>query len=285
MTGLERLKELPNDIYNLFDPERDHKIDEKNLEIFFKDLRNILVARLGKQSKTSERPVRFSSLGRPDRQVWMDANPDPNIPPEPLLPKTYVKFLYGDVIEQLFLFLAREAGHTVTDQQRQVEVNGVTGSIDCLIDGVLVDVKSASPFGYKKFEDGTIIQDDPFGYVYQLSGYASVVTPGEPAAWLAVDKTMGDVCVTPLPHTVIKHHDPTDRINHLKQVVSSDTPPPICYSPVPDGKSGNMQLAKECSYCVHKRRCFPSVRTFLYSTGPRYLTEVVREPNVPELVD
>ena len=272
---------LVDDIYSLFDPQSGHEASEELLDEFATNLKNILRSRLKASGRDNSRPIRFSSLGKKDRQIWMDAHPDPDNTEE-LRPQTYMKFLYGDVIEQLYLYLAKEAGHSVTNEQAQVEVGGVTGSIDCIIDGCVVDVKSASSFGFEKFKKGTVEQDDPFGYVEQLSGYASVLTPGKDAYWLAIDKSSGEMCVTPLKSTVIKHHEPAPRIEHLKEVVASDTPPPLCYDPVADGKSGNMKLDTGCSYCQHKFRCFPDVRTFLYSNGPRYLVHVERTPDVYE---
>lgn len=279
---MPELKTLPDDIYALFDPKTDHVPSEENLNLFCDNLKTALKQRLGKQDDTSRRPIRFSALGKPDRQVWYDAYPEPETE-EQLRPQTYIKFLYGAIIEELLLFLAREAGHEVSHEQAQVEVDGVTGSIDAIIDGVVVDVKSASSFGYKKFENNTVVQDDPFGYVAQLSGYASVLTPGQPAAWLANDKVAGDICISELAPVVIKHHDPKERIAHLKDVVANPIPPERCYPAVPDGKSGNMKLDTACSYCKHKFRCWPGVRTFIYSTGPRYLTEVARVPDVLEI--
>jgi hypothetical protein len=276
------LDTLVEDIYSLFDPNQKHEASEELLDEFCENLKNILRVRLSGRAETEPRPIRFSSLGKKDRQVWMAAHPDPENE-EPLRPQTFMKFLYGDVIEQLYLYLAKEAGHSVTDEQRQVEVDGITGSIDSIIDGTVVDVKSASSFGFEKFRKGTVEQDDPFGYVEQLAGYANVLTPDQDAAWLAIDKSSGEMCVATLKSQVIKHHRPEPRIEHLKEVIASDTPPLLCYEPVPDGKSGNMRLDTGCSYCQHKFRCFPNVRTFIYSTGPRYLTEVVRTPNVYEV--
>lgn len=278
----KQLQDLPRDIYNLFDPESDHEASEELLDEFAENLKEILRLRLRASSRREGSPIRFSSLGKPNRQIWFDARPDPSID-EPLRPETYLKFLYGDVIEQLYLYLAKEAGHEVTDEQREIEVNGVKGHIDAIIDGTVVDLKSASSFGYKKFEAGTVEQDDPFGYVAQLAGYANVLTPGEDAAWWAVDKSSGDNCISVLPKMTIKYHTPEERIEELKAVVDSDEMPSPCYDPVPDGKSGNMKLPVGCSYCKYKFRCYPDARLFLYSTGPRYLTKVVKEPNVPEV--
>jgi hypothetical protein len=279
---LPELKDLPSDIYKLFNPDEDHTVNEDNLETFCSNLKDALRSRLGKQ-QPSTRPIRFSGLGRPLRQVWYDAHPLEGSKEE-LRPQTYVKFLYGAILEEMVVFLAREAGHEVTDCQKGVEVEGVTGSIDCLIDGVVVDVKSASPFGYKKFENRTVTEDDPFGYVAQLSGYADVLTPGKDAAWVAIDKVGGDICVSPLPYTVMKHHPPLERINQLKEVINEEVPPERCYSDQEQGKSGNRKLATGCSYCAHKFRCWDGLRGFAYSNGPTYLTVVKDEPRVPEIV-
>lgn len=276
----KQLDTLVADIYALFDPEVMHEPSEENLEEVAHNIKEILRVRLA-QREDVRSPLRFSALGRKDRQIWFDAHPDGQ--EEELSAKTYFKFLYGDVIEALLLFLAKEAGHSVEQQQAEVEVDGVLGHIDAIVDGVVIDVKSASPFGYKKFEKGDVVGDDPFGYVAQLSGYANVLTPGKEAAWIAMDKVSGDICVSRLSSSIIKDHDPGERIAELKEIIDAPEPPPLCHLPVPDGKSGNLKLVTQCSYCKHKFRCHPNLRTFLYSTGPRFLTTVAKTPEVPEV--
>jgi hypothetical protein len=281
MNQIKSLDTLVEDVYSLFNPSSTHVPSEENLDNITDELKDILRKRLAEQKRSTD-PLRFSSLGKKDRQLWYQAHPDENSPPEEMSPKTYFKFLYGDVIELLLLFLIKEAGHEVTDQQAEVEVDGVKGHIDAIIDGVVVDVKSASPFGYKKFKDNTVLSDDPFGYVEQLAGYSNVLTPGKAAAWVAFDKVDGSICVTPLSQSVIKDYPPDVRISHLRDVISEDEPPARCYEPKPDGKSGNMQLITGCSYCAFKKRCWPDLRGFAYSNGPRYLTTVAKVPDVPE---
>ena len=277
---MKTLDTLVPDIYELFNPEIEHEVNEDNLDAFADNIKNILRSRLKEREKDFS--LRFSNLGRPDRQVWMAAHPD--AADEALTSKTYFKFLYGDVIEALLLFLATEAGHEVSRQQEEIEEAGIKGHIDAIIDGTVVDVKSASSFGFKKFKTNTVVEDDPFGYVQQLAGYAHVLTPGEEAAWVAMDKSSASLAVAKLSSSVIKSNDPAPRIAHLKELIKQEEPPALCYNPVPDGTSGNLKLATGCSYCSHKRRCFPELRTFLYSTGPRYLTRVANLPKVPELI-
>lgn len=276
----KKLETLPQDVYSLFDPKEDHKVDERNVEVLLQNIGDLVRSRLLKQEQRDD-PLRFSALGKPNRQMWYEAHPLEGSKEE-MLPKTYLKFMYGAIIEELLLFLVKEAGHEVSDEQREVDVDGVKGHIDAIIDGVVVDVKSASPYGFKKFKDRTIFEDDAFGYIDQLSGYANVLTPGKAAAWVAFDKVAGDICVTDLVPVVIDHHQPAERITELRKVIASEEPPERCYEPVADGKSGNLKLPTPCSYCHHKYRCHPDLRTFLYSTGPRFLTTVVREPDVPE---
>ena len=179
LSNQKTLATLPEDILALFNPEETHEPCEENLEWMATELKNILRTRLAEREQVDD-PLRFSSMGKKDRQIWYMSRPD--VEKEPMTDKTYFKFLYGDVIELLVLFLAKESGHTVEDTQREIEVNGVKGHIDAIIDGTVVDVKSASPFSFKKFANNTLTESDPFGYVAQLAGYSSVLTPGESAA-------------------------------------------------------------------------------------------------------
>lgn len=273
------LDTLVEDVYQLFDPNKGHEPSEENLETFAQNIKETLRLRLAQRENVRD-PLRFSSLGKTDRQIWHMAH---GTEQEELSSKTFFKFLYGDVIEQLVLFLVKEAGHTVEREQEEVEVDGVKGHIDAIVDGVVVDVKSASPFSFKKFKDQTVFEDDPFGYIPQISGYANVLTPGESSAFLAFDKVHGDLCVMHVPASISQHYRPEDRIAHLKDVISSPVPPNLCHADVKDGESGNRKLGTECSYCPFKRSCFPDLRTFIYSSGPRYLTRVERVPNVPEV--
>lgn len=278
-----KLDTLVEDIYDLFDPNKDHELSEENLEDFCDTLRAVFRQRLAKQ-QPRDSVLRFSSLGKKDRQLWYEAHPDEDHPPEELTAQTYYKFLFGDIIEATLLFLAKEAGHSVERQQEEIEVDGIKGHIDAIIDGVVVDVKSASPFSFTKFKSGKIFEEDPFGYVHQLSGYTSVLTPGEQGAWLVQDKVSGALQVTYLPTSIIADNLPAERIEFLKEVIKPETEiPERCYEDIPDGKSGNRKLATPCSYCAFKRRCWPGTRTFLYSTGPRYLTKVVKTPEVYEV--
>jgi hypothetical protein len=274
---VKTLDTLVADIYDLFD--KGIKYDPALFEEFGINMKDLMGERFEpREAKAGY--LRMSNIGRPDRQLWYDVNYKGE--KEPFPPATLVKFAYGDLIEQMILLYAKMAGHDVQLEQAEVEVNGIKGHIDARIDGVVVDVKSASSYSWQKFDSGDLLKagNDPFGYVAQLSGYVEALTPGKSGALLAVDKTLGKITLLEVPAEHLAQYKVRDRIDYLKEMVKQPEPPNRCYPAVPDGKSGNMKLGVGCSYCSHKIHCWPGLKAYYYSNGPRYLTKVVREPKV-----
>lgn len=227
----------------------------------------------------------MSNIGKGARQLWYQKR----FPPEEKLQgHTLLKFIIGDITETLLLFLARLGGHVVTGLQAEVEVGGIKGRIDADIDGVTVDVKTASERQFPKFKDKEKFQsDDPFGYVEQLAGYCK--GRDTDGAFLAFNKTTGHVAYLPFSKEELSVFDVEGRIEYLKEAVESEAPPERCYPDRPMGESGNRQLGVNCSYCDFKKRCWADanggvgLRTFLYSNKPVFLTDVKREPKVMEV--
>lgn len=267
---------LVEDIYQLFEG---HECDSTLAKEFGKELSEVVTNRLLHSGDSSRPTLRMSNIGRPcDRQLYYDVN---EYDKEPLLPHTKLKFLLGDIVESVLLYLAKEAGHTVEQEQAEVTVNGIKGHIDAVIDGVVVDVKSASSYAYKKFKDGTLPEQDSFGYIAQIAGYRHALGLDR-SAFLAMDKQNGNICVYEPPHMT----NVEERIEHIKEVVEYEVPPPRTFEPVPlskTDKSGNLKLGTECSYCGHKYSCWEDLRTFAYSYGPVYMPHVEKEPRVPEI--
>jgi len=280
---------LVDDIYRMIDTKEipDGVPIEQVINDFGENVKQILRNNIT-EHEFDRRKLRMSNIGKKDRQLWYAYN---GVEGEKLMPHTRIKFLYGHLIEEMVLALTKLAGHDVTDEQKQVEVDGIKGSMDCKIDGVLTDVKSSSPYGFKKFKDGSLIDNDPFGYVEQIKGYAHA--EGETKfGWLVMDKTNGHL--TYLKYDMedesqwywskLNFFSSPERIKNIKAVVKQPNPPKKCYGHIPDGKSGNMKLGTGCSYCSYKHTCWEGgLRTFIYSNGPRYLTFVAREPDVLEV--
>lgn len=273
---------LVDDIYALFDPNKTHVVDEENLDAFANHVKDVMRRGLAERD-TGKEPLRFSNLGKPDRQIWYGAQGEPA---EELSSKTYLKFMYGHLIEAMLLFLCKESGHEVDDEQLTVSCDGVVGHLDCTIDGVVVDVKSAAPFSYAKFVNGDYVYDVFTGqYLAQLCGYSDIVTEGLAPAFLVMDKVSGDIHLAKVSASIAEDYKPEPRIKHLKEVLASSEPPGRCYTDEPDGKSGNLKLPVGCSYCAHKWRCWDGLRAFAYAGGPKYLTRVVKTPEVPEFYE
>lgn len=257
----------------------DIKITEKEAETFGEEMKEAIIHWSTPQEKEGVN-LRMSNVGRPDKQIWYSIK-EPSDEKENLDAPTHLKFLMGHMLESLVLFLCEKAGHEVTDRQKQVTLNDVNGSIDSIIDGYVIDVKTASPFGMKKFKEGTLFEDDPFGYLGQLAGYEEALGLSG-GGFLAIDKASGEI-VLYRPDELDKPNM-TDRINTLREQLKKDTPPTsYCYQPIPDGKSGNMRINKGCKWCSHKKKCFPDLRGFEYSNGIRYLTVVKKVPKVREI--
>jgi hypothetical protein len=281
---------IVEDIYKLMDTKVVAEgVDvEKVIKDFGENMKAILVNNITAH-EFDKRKLRMSNIGKKDRQLWYGYK---GYQGEELMPHTRIKFLYGHLIEEMILALTKLSGHEVTAEQKKVEVDGIKGSMDCKIDGILTDVKSASPYGFKKFKDGSLVNDDPFGYIDQIKGYAYAENTTD-VGWLVMDKTNGHLTYLKYDMadesqwywTKLNFFSITDRIKNIKKVVKDEEPPKRCYEPIADGKSGNMKLAVGCSYCAYKQECWKDegLRTFLYSTGPRYLTTVKREPKAVEI--
>ena len=229
----------------------------------------------------------LSSVGTPcKRKLWYKINRTDE--GEELTPNTFLKFFYGDMIEELVLQLAIASGHDVTGEQDRLDVHGVKGHRDAVIDGMTIDVKSCSSYAFKKFKEGRLRDDDPFGYISQLSSYVyagkddPLVTDKKQGAFLAVDKQNGHICLDVYDFSEeLKTKE--KEIKNIVKMVEGKLPRKKL-DPIPQSKtSDNKKLNVVCSYCEYKSSCWDNLRTFIYSYGPEYLVEVNTEPKVPEV--
>ena len=282
---MKKIDTIVEDIYSLFE-KKNEELTEKQVDKCIDDFANsvkVHVKDFLKELPQDKPRLRLSTIGRPDRQLWYDFKKPHN---EPLAPSTRIKFLYGYILEELLIMLASISGHKVTQQQKQVQVEGVKGHQDCFIDGVLVDCKSASGRGYTKFKYNNLSSDDPFGYISQISAYAEG-NGVDKAGFLVINKSTGEICYTKV-HS-LEMINAKERIQRIKKVVKSDVPPDKCYEAIPDGKSGNYRLDTGCVYCNYKYDCWSDandgkgLRIYKYSTGQRYFTHIEKEPNVEEV--
>lgn len=291
------IETLVEDIYAVLDDRGGWDVATREFAI--EEFNTLIEQRFGTTQEGAS-TIRMSALGRGcHRQLWYEHHtPDDS---EPLPPTTRFKFLYGDVIELLVLSLAKQAGHDVTGCQDELTIAGVKGHRDAVIDGITIDVKSASDYAFRKFKEGGLRESDAFGYIGQLSSYVHAGHQSDPnvhpylGAFLAVNKVSGEICLDMYDfrqEISTKEQD----IERVKNIILGDEIPDRGYSPEADGyvnkskqfvPNGNMKLGIECSYCPFKHKCYPNLRTFLYSRGgkshPTFFTKIAKVPNVMEV--
>lgn len=272
---------LVPDIYETIQ-KKDGWFNDQLAASFSNGLASVLQGHLG---EVKQPRLRLSQMGpKCPKALWHSIR-TPELA-EPLPPQAEIKFTYGHILEHLLIMLAKASDHDVVGEQDELEVDGIRGHRDCVIDGNIVDVKSCSSMAFKKFKEKTLHASDSFGYLDQLDGYLvgssedPLVTNKQSAFILAIDKTLGHLC---LYEHQGRHDRIRDRIREYKSIVEKDTAPPCTCGTQAEGKSGNVKLDVAASYSAFKHVCFPQLRTFLYASGPVYLTKVVRKPDVMEV--
>ena len=278
---------IVEDIYSTLDKLNDGPLNlsEEVIEEFGEAIKNVIK----EWSKPQDRKgfyLRMSNIGKPARQLWFDQKTESEN--RRLDPSLFIKFLYGHLLEEVLLLLVRMSGNKVTDEQKEIEVSGLKGHMDCKINGEVVDIKSASGFSFSKFAKGLLAEDDPFGYLAQLTAYEHAEGTDN-GGFLVINKETGQLCFYQ-PEELDKPNI-TKHIKDLKHKLTLVNPPALCYQPIPEGKSGNMKLPKNCSYCPHKFECHrdsndgKGLRTFRYAKGNVYFTKVRKSPKVDEVYE
>jgi hypothetical protein len=285
---MKHLKDLVPDIYRHLESLSDGvplPLTEAEIDKTVADMKVALMSWATPRERNKDFTLRMSNIGKPSRQLWYEKRDEQGR--GGIDGATQIKFLYGHLLEEIVLMLVRMAGHTVTDEQKEVKVEGILGHMDCKINGEVVDVKTASRFAFNKFREGRLAQDDPFGYMGQLAGYEKAEGTDQ-GGFLVLNKESGELCMY-VPDDLDKPNI-TTTINKLVPALKLDTPPDLCYDLIADGKKGNIKLPKGCSWCKYKYQCHQDandgdgLRTFRYSNGLTYLTTVVVEPKVEELL-
>lgn len=297
---MKKVSDVEQDIYTKLDSSVDHDPSPEKAAEYAMRIGAEMAKATRPRSKDREHGKLWASdLGEScNRKTYYKFNEhDKAIP---LMGHTKFKFLYGNILEEASLYLAEEAGHKVEYAQERVEYDfdgewKVSGRIDAVIDNVLVDVKSTSSFGYKKYsKEGIHSGNDAFGYLYQLGYYHhhnDLDIKDDEAGFLWIDKQNGHLLYNNATPYLPSKQDLDMRLNTITKVLREAKEPPRPINAVPEGKSGNMKLDTKCSYCDFRNHCWrdanggKGLRTFLYNFGPMYLTEVKKEPRVPEVHD
>lgn len=280
---MKSINTLVSDIYDLM--SKDAPLTEAQADALGNDLSVVLKRRLSESPEP--RGLSMSNFGsKCKRQLWYKVN-KPELA-EPLDPKAKLNFLAGDIWECILLALAKATGHKVEGEQDTMELYGLKGHRDAVIDGVTVDVKTANSRSMEKFKNHALEHDDPFGYLEQIKCYVSAAnTSDDPAvtvrgegAFLVADKERGGLVLDKYRTAPVSEEE----VQAVKDMVNSDRPPARGYAPVSDGKSGNQVIDMPCRYCAFKEECWSDTNggrgliKYIFSTGPKWYTRIVRDP-------
>ena len=283
---MPNIETLVEDIYGVIEGKGGW--DKTITDYLAKNISQIAESRF-KEPQKPRGYLSLSSVGSPcKRKTWYRINKTEEA--APLKPQLLGLFFYGDLLEALILSLAKAAGHDVQGEQDRLSVNGIKGHRDAVIDGVTIDVKSTSRYGMKKFKSNSLRDDDPYGYISQLSSYVyagkndPLVKDKDRGAFLVVQKDSFELHLDMYDFSkelVTKEKE----IDEVKNIVSGKLPDERL-APVPQSEgSKNTKLCFACTSCEYRKICWPEVRTFKYSYGKEYLVDVVKKPRVEELID
>lgn len=218
--------------------------------------------------------------------------------PEPMQPHTYLKFMYGDLLEHVMVALILHTGHTVRHLQAKLEADcgtaRVAGRPDITVDGICLDIKTMSPFAFKRLVQG---DTGSFGYAEQVSWYYHALRKegrldAGPVGILAIDKVSGKIHLqlfAPIDLAVLANN--VSLLAHDIRAYKTSNMLPMQLPSVPYGKSGNMMLDLKCRYCPFKWECWKmsnetnGLKAYAYSSGPVWFTKIKRAPRkgVPQL--
>lgn len=202
-----------------------------------------------------------------------------------------VRMTYGDILEDMIFAFMKGAGINVEGTQGKVSIPfadfTMNGTWDCIIDGKIWDVKSASPFVYReKFAKGyeEVKAGDTFGYVTQ--GHLYSEGQGIPfGGWIVIEKSSGEICVVEVPESFAADRprvmqEVEDKWHKLQEMKDPNHPLVESFESYPEtfrkAETGNhiLKFGSACYFCDYKRSCKNATHE------PSKVSAAVRKPFV-----
>jgi hypothetical protein len=215
--------------------------------------------------------IRMSGLGRPLCQQQLSLSGEK----EDMEYTTFMRFIFGDMIESLVVLIMRAADINIIELQKQVELDlgddiVIRGTLDAILDdgtGPKVwDIKSASDFAFNhKFGNfggyEAIKKEDTFGYLMQGYLYSTAVDLPF-GGWIVVNKNSGEwvVCHAPDDQEDDRRRYIEDAKSRAKYLMSKAKfrkefqPENEMHKNEP---TGNKLMHRTCTFCGYKSKCWP----------------------------
>lgn len=239
------------------------------IEQFGEDCKDSLRKQL---SSRGDFRIRMSGLGRPLCQQKMEKKGHT----QEMSYNDIMRFLMGDLVEAVAVFVMKAAGVNVVDTQRQCELdlagNTVKGTLDIILDDgqkKVWDIKSTSPWSFENKFSGrggydVIKEDDPFGYIMQ--GYLYSEAQDMPfGGWIAINKSTGEWDFVEAPDDQSEDREAyiADAHSRVESLLKDDTFK-IPFEEVDESYTlkgekiftGNKLMPKTCTFCSFKEHCW-----------------------------
>ncbi len=236
----------------------DSTLSEEVVEQVVNDVRAALLRQFV-DKRDNNFTLRMSNVGRNYCQLWFDKNN-----PEDAVPHStnfVINMMMGDIAEAVFKGLLTQAGVAYANGEKVTLVVGdheINGTPDLTTEGAVDDVKSASPWSYtNKFVDYQTLHDnDSFGYIGQLAGYAKAMGI-KAGGWWVINKANGE-----FKYVAADTIDLEVEIEKIKQKADKLQKNVFerCYEAIPETyrkkETGNLVLGKECGWCSYRYKCW-----------------------------
>lgn len=219
------------------------------------------------QTRDPEFRIRMSNIGRPQCVLKMEKS---GATPTPKSAKFILQMLLGDAMECIMRLAISAAGINTTSHGDKVtlDVLGqvVKGDSDIDLDGKVYDIKSTSDWAYNnKWAKGfsALYQEDPFGYVGQLVGYADAQNK-EPGGWVVGNKSTGEFLFVPFEATDAQLSEIRAKRESLVRSVVDNEPFERCYKDEEETylkkPTGSRLLPFSCKFCDFMKTCWPDAK-------------------------
>jgi hypothetical protein len=242
---------------------------EDLIEQFGEDCKDSLRKQL---SDRGDFRIRMSGLGRPLCQQKMEKRGYS----QDVGYNDMMRFLLGDLVEAVAVFVLKAAGVNVVDTHRKCSLDlageDVKGTLDIILDDgeqKVWDIKSTSPWAYENKFSGrggyaVIKEDDPFGYIMQ--GYLYSEAQDMPfGGWIAINKSTGEWDFVEAPND--QQQDREEYLAEAKARVKSlkkDDKFKIPFEAIDESYTvkgdkvytGNKLMPRTCTFCSFKEHCW-----------------------------
>jgi hypothetical protein len=249
------------------------EIDSSRLEPLVKEFEKSCGEAIRKQfSRNSDYRIRMSGVGRPLCQQQLEKQGMK----QDVAYNDVMRFLIGDLIEAVAVFVMKSAGIKVVKEQEPCSLTlageEVRGTLDVVLDtdGEKVwDIKSASPWSFdNKFSNrggyDVIKQDDAFGYIMQ--GYLYSEAEGKPfGGWVVINKSSGEWDFVQAPDDQAVDRDTYLADAHARVgTLINDGKFKIPFEPQEEAytlkgqkiSTGNKLMPRTCTFCSFKEHCW-----------------------------